>query len=52
LPFCVKCGAPLKGSDKFCPVCGAAAPKLTSEEYNVSGKEVVDRVRDLLHEGK
>ncbi len=51
LPFCVKCGAPLKGSDKFCAICGAAAPRLTSEEYKVSGKEVVDRVGELLHEG-
>src|SRR4030067_2055096 len=51
LPFCVKCGAPLKGSDKFCTICGAAAPRLSSEEYKVSGKEVVDRVRELLHEG-
>ena len=51
LPFCVKCGAPLKGSDKFCTICGAAAPRLSSEEYKVSGKEVVDRVGELLHEG-
>ena len=51
LPFCVKCGAPLKGSDKFCAICGAAAPRFTSEEYKVSGKEVVDRVGELLHEG-
>jgi hypothetical protein len=51
LPFCVKCGAPLKGSDKFCAICGAAAPRLSSEEYTVSGKEVVDRVGELLHEG-
>ena len=51
LPFCVKCGAPLKGSDKFCAICGAAAPRFTNEEYTVSGKEVVDRVGELLHEG-
>ena len=51
MPFCIKCGAPLKGSDKFCAICGAAAPRFTSEEFTVSGKEVVDRVRELLHEG-
>ncbi|MGE5533498.1 MAG: DUF4342 domain-containing protein [Bacillota bacterium] len=51
LPFCVKCGAPLKVNDKFCAACGAAVPKFTSEEYKVSGKEVVDRVSELLHEG-
>ena len=32
-------------------VCGAAAPKFTSEEYTVSGKNLVSRVGDLLHEG-
>jgi uncharacterized membrane protein YvbJ len=51
LPYCVKCGSPLKADDKFCAVCGAATAKFTSEEYNVSGKDVVDRVGDLLHEG-
>jgi hypothetical protein len=51
LPYCVKCGAPLKEGDKFCAVCGTAVPKFTSEEYTVSGNNLVDRVRDLLHEG-
>ena len=46
-----KCGAPLKSDDKYCPVCGVATPKFTSEEYRVSGKDVVDRVGELLHEG-
>ena len=51
LPFCVKCGAPLKENDKFCTVCGTAVPKFTREEFTVSGKNLVDRVRELLHEG-
>jgi hypothetical protein len=51
LPYCVKCGAPLKDSDKFCTVCGALAPKFTREEYTVSGKNLVDRIGELLHEG-
>lgn len=51
LPYCVKCGSPIKADDKFCPVCGAATPKYTSEEYRVSGKDLVDRVGELLHEG-
>jgi predicted nucleic acid-binding Zn-ribbon protein len=51
LPYCVKCGALLKEGDKFCAVCGAAVPKFTSEEYTVSGSNLVDRVRELLHEG-
>ena len=51
LPYCVKCGSPLKEDDRFCAVCGAAVPKFTSEEYTVSGSNLVDRVRELLHEG-
>jgi repressor of nif and glnA expression len=51
LPYCVQCGAPIKVTDKFCPVCGAPTARVTREEYNVSGKDLVDRVGQLLHEG-
>ena len=51
MPYCTKCGAPVKEDDKFCPVCGAPVAKVTREEFTVSGSDLVDRVRDLLHEG-
>jgi hypothetical protein len=51
LPYCVKCGAPVKESDRFCGVCGAVVPKVSREEYTVSGSKLVDRVGELLHEG-
>ena len=51
MPYCTKCGAALKADEKFCPVCGAPAPKFTSEEYTVTGSNLVDRVKELLHEG-
>ena len=51
MPYCVKCGSPLKEEDKFCPVCGTPVAKFTREEYTVSGSNLVDRVRELLHEG-
>jgi hypothetical protein len=51
LPYCTKCGAPLKEDDKFCPVCGAPAAKVTREEFTVSASNLVDRVKELLHEG-
>ena len=51
LPYCVKCGAPVKEEDRFCAVCGAAAVKVTTEEFSVSGSNLIDRVKELLHEG-
>jgi len=51
LPYCVKCGASVKEEDKFCAVCGAAVAKFTREEFNVSASNLVDRVKELLHEG-
>jgi len=51
MPYCTKCGAPLKEDDKFCPVCGASEAKVTREEYTVSSSNLVDRVGELLHEG-
>jgi len=51
LTYCTKCGAPLKEDDKFCPVCGAPVAKVTKEEFTVSASNLVDRVRELLHEG-
>ena len=51
MAYCWKCGAPLKGEDKFCTVCGAKVSKITREEYTVSAGNLVDRVKELLHEG-
>ncbi|MEJ5328397.1 MAG: DUF4342 domain-containing protein [Candidatus Bathyarchaeia archaeon] len=51
MTFCTKCGAPLKEDDNFCPVCGAAVAKVTREEFSVSASNLVDRVKELLHEG-
>ncbi len=49
--YCTKCGAPVKDEDRFCRVCGAAVAKVKTEEYTVSGNGLVDRVKELLHEG-
>ncbi|MCW3996920.1 MAG: DUF4342 domain-containing protein [Candidatus Bathyarchaeota archaeon] len=51
MPYCVKCGSPVKDTDKFCRVCGAAVPKVSSEEFSVAGSKLVDKVTELLHEG-
>ncbi|MCW4018111.1 MAG: DUF4342 domain-containing protein [Candidatus Bathyarchaeota archaeon] len=49
--YCIKCGAPIKEGDKYCPMCGSPTTKVTREEFTVSGSDVVDRVKELLHEG-
>ncbi len=41
----------MKEGDKFCPVCGAPAAKVIREEFTISSSNLVDRVRELLHEG-
>lgn len=51
MTYCTKCGAPIKDEDVFCPVCGAPVAKVTQEEFTVSGSNVVERVKELLHEG-
>ena len=51
MPYCTKCSAPLKEDDEFCPFCGASAAKVTREEYVVSSNNLVNRIRELLHEG-
>ncbi|MGD2066663.1 MAG: DUF4342 domain-containing protein [Candidatus Bathyarchaeota archaeon] len=51
LPYCAKCGAKLEDSAKFCSVCGAKVTKVTTEEYSVSSDDLIERVKQLLHEG-
>jgi hypothetical protein len=51
LVYCTKCGAPLKDDDLFCRACGAKVAKITSQEYTVASGDLVDRVKELLHEG-
>ncbi len=49
--YCSKCGAKLKDDDRFCYSCGTAVPKVSVEEYSVSADNLVERVKELLHEG-
>ncbi len=51
MAYCTKCGAKLRDEDKFCGVCGNPVSKVTQEEYNVSSGNLVQRVKELLHEG-
>ena len=51
MPYCVKCGAKLKEDDKFCYACGTTIAKVTREEFTVSSDNLIQRVKELLHEG-
>ena len=37
--------------DKFCTVCGAKVTKVAQEEFTVSSDDLIQRVKELLHEG-
>ena len=51
MPYCWKCGAKLNDEDRFCSVCGAAVAKVTREEFTVSSDDLIEKVKQLLHEG-
>ncbi len=51
MSYCVKCGAKLSEEAKFCSFCGASVEKVTTEEYSVSSDDLIERVKELLHEG-
>ncbi len=51
MSFCTKCGAKLKEDDRFCYACGAPVAKVVREEFSVSAENLVERVKELLHEG-
>jgi uncharacterized membrane protein YvbJ len=51
MQYCTKCGATLNPKDKFCPTCGTPVAKVTREEYTVSADNLIQRVKELLHEG-
>jgi len=51
LQYCSKCGAKLKEDDKFCYACGTPVVKVTKEEFSVSSDDLIEKVKEILHEG-
>ena len=49
--YCSKCGTKLDDNASFCSKCGNPVVKVTSEEYSVSSDNLIERVKELLHEG-
>ncbi len=48
---CWKCGAKLVEGARFCHICGAAVAKTTREEFTVSADNLIEKVKQLIHEG-
>jgi len=51
LAYCSKCGAKLKEDDKFCSACSASVTKVVKEEFSISSNNLIEKVKELLHEG-
>ena len=51
MPYCSKCGAKVKDEDKFCTVCGIPVARMVREEFTVSSDDLIEKVKQLLHEG-
>jgi CBS domain-containing protein len=41
----------LEEGDKFCYACGAPVAKIVKEEFAVSANNLIEKVKELLHEG-
>jgi hypothetical protein len=48
---CWKCGAQLRENDVFCANCGARIARVKHEEFTVSADNLIEKVKQLLHEG-
>ena len=49
--YCPKCGVKANDDALFCHSCGATLPRVTREEFSVSADNLVEKVKQLVHEG-
>ncbi len=47
---CWKCGTQLIEDAKYCHICGSAV-KSRVEEFSVSADDLIEKVKQLIHEG-
>ena len=50
MSFCRKCGKELPEDVNYCPYCGTAVGTV-EETFSVSSDDLVQRVKELIHEG-
>lgn len=41
----------MKDEDKFCTACGTPTTRVVREEFTVSSDDLIEKVKQLLHEG-
>jgi len=51
LKYCYKCGAKLPKDAEFCHKCGVGVGKVVKEEFYVKSEDLIDKVKEILHEG-
>jgi uncharacterized membrane protein YvbJ len=51
MPYCAKCGAVLSEDAQFCSACGTPTVKTVTEEVSVASENLIQKVKELLHEG-
>jgi len=51
MKYCYNCGAELPKDAEYCHKCGVAVGKVVKEEYSVRTEKLIEKVKDLLHEG-
>ena len=50
MALCQKCGTQLVEKAKYCHACGSAV-KTRVEEFSVSADDLIEKVKQLIHEG-
>lgn len=50
--YCIKCGKELSTDSSYCTSCGTKVlPEGVHEEFEVAGEDLVEKVKELIHEG-
>ena len=51
MKYCYNCGAELPKDAEYCHKCGVAVGKVVKEEFSVKTEDLIEKVKELLHEG-